>query len=117
MKKIVDYWMIHKERPLKYRRSYDLDNNPQNSISNVAASSTLIYDSLPTNGSITVPKMKSKIYSKINNTCKINQITNKIKFILFLAKNKLVLFVLLKINTCQIQLNTNIILSPVLYIF
>ena len=27
MKKIVDYWFIHRERPLKYRRGYDLEKN------------------------------------------------------------------------------------------
>ncbi len=27
MKKIVDYWFIHKERPLRYRRAFDLKTN------------------------------------------------------------------------------------------
>jgi hypothetical protein len=27
MKKIVDYWFINKERPMKYRREYDLVEN------------------------------------------------------------------------------------------
>jgi hypothetical protein len=54
MKKIVDHWMIHKERPLKYQRSYDFDKENQNSFNQVAAYSTMLNDSLPTNGAITV---------------------------------------------------------------